>query len=42
MFKDLFNTKTTKPDIVMTVAGAVFAVWKAADTINEYKKENTK
>lgn len=41
MFKGLFGTrKTTKSDLILAIAGAVIGVWKAADTIKEYKADH--
>lgn len=38
MFKGLFGQRpTTKSDVIMALAGALIGVWKAADTIKEYK-----
>lgn len=38
MFKGIFKKSgPTKFDLVMTVATAVTAVWKAYDTVKEYK-----
>ena len=50
MFKGLFGTRpTTKSDVILAIAGAIIGVWKATDTIKEYKavqadtdKENEK
>ena len=40
MFKGLFGKRsTTKSDVVLSVAGAVIAVWKAFDTYKEYQAE---
>lgn len=38
MFK-LFKHKTTKADVIMAIAGAIVAGWKAIDTVHDYKTE---
>jgi len=38
MFK-LFRSRTTKADVIMAIAGAVVACWKAVDTVHDYKTE---
>lgn len=41
MFKGLLgNRATSKTDVIMAVAGAIIGVWKAVDTIKEYKSEH--
>jgi hypothetical protein len=41
MFKGLFGSRpTTKSDVVLAAGAAVMAVWKAADVLNQYKKEH--
>lgn len=32
--------KTTKPDVIMAIAGAVVGIWKAHDTITKYKVDH--
>lgn len=39
MFKSLFSHKKTKADVIFAVAAAVAGVWKAFDTVKEYKAE---
>lgn len=40
MFGGLFgNKKTSKTDVVMAVGAAVMAVWKAFDTVKEYRSD---
>lgn len=40
MIKSLFRKgKTTKFDVVMAGAAAIIAVWKAVDTVKEYREE---
>jgi hypothetical protein len=40
MFKSLMNRKTTKADVIMAIAAALVGVWKASDTIKDYKSQN--
>lgn len=39
MFKMMGKRRTTKADVIMAVAGALIAVWKAHDTIKEFKSD---
>lgn len=40
MFKKLFTKNdTTKFDVVMAVAAAIIASWKAVDTVKEYRAD---
>ena len=40
MFKGLMGKRrTTKADVVMSVAMAIIGVWKASDTIKEFKAD---
>ena len=41
MFKGMFGGKktTTKSDVILALAGALIAVWKAHDTVREFKKD---
>jgi len=40
MFRSMFTKRpTTKVDVLMAVAAAVAAVWKASDTLKDYKAE---
>lgn len=39
MFKNIFNKKTSKADVIMASAGALVGVWKAFDTYKTYKAE---
>lgn len=40
MFKKLFSKQpTSKFDVVMAVAAAIIAGWKAVDTVKDYKSE---
>jgi len=41
MLKGIFGGKrvTTKSDVILAIAGAIIGVWKAADTIQEFKKD---
>jgi hypothetical protein len=40
MFRGLFGTRaTTKSDVLLAVVGALFAAWKAIDTVKTYKIE---
>lgn len=42
MLKNLLNkTTTSKTDVVMAFAGALVGVWKAFDTLKDYKSEQT-
>jgi len=42
MFGGLFGKKsTTKADVAMALVAAVFGIWKAFDTVKEYKEENS-
>lgn len=34
-----FRSKTTKFDVIMSVAAAIVAVWKASDSIQQFKAE---
>lgn len=39
--KKLFGSrKTSKFDVVMTVAAAIVAVWKAVDTVKDFNHEH--
>lgn len=42
MFKGMFGGKkvTTKSDVILALAGALIAVWKATDTVKEFKKDH--
>lgn len=40
MIRKLFaKGPTTKTDVIFAVAGALAAIWKAQDTIKEYRQE---
>lgn len=39
MFKLFAKSSTTKFDVIMAVAAAVTATWKAIDTVKEYRSE---
>ena len=41
MFKGIFGGKraTTKSDVILALAGALIGVWKAVDTVQEFKKD---
>lgn len=39
MFKIFGSSKTTKFDVVMAVAAAVVASWKAVDSVKEYREQ---
>jgi hypothetical protein len=40
MFKGIFGkSSTTKFDVIFAVAGALVGVWKAVDTIKDYKAD---
>lgn len=41
MFKKLFDSKTTKFEVLMAATTAVAAVWKAVDTYRDYKSDIT-
>lgn len=42
MFKGLFGRKkiTHKSDVALAVVGALYALWKAQETWNEYKEDH--
>ena len=41
MFAALFGKRsTTKADVVMALVAAATALWKAYDTVNDYKVDN--
>lgn len=43
MFKGLLGKRaTTKSDVILALAGALIGIWKAVDTVQEYKKDNQK
>lgn len=39
MFKFFGKSKTTKADVIMAIAAGLVGIWKAADTIKEYKAD---
>lgn len=39
MFKTLLNRKTSKFDVIMALSAAVVAVWKAFDTVQDFKAD---
>lgn len=40
MFKGLMGKRpTSKADVIMAIAGAIIGIWKATDTIKDYKAE---
>jgi hypothetical protein len=40
MFKGLLGKRTTtKADVIMAIAAALVGVWKASDTIKQYKAD---
>lgn len=40
MFKKFMGHRpTSKADVVMAIAGAIIGIWKATDTIKDYKAE---
>jgi hypothetical protein len=40
MFGGIFGTrKTTKSDVILAVAGAIIGVWKAVDTVKEFRAD---
>ena len=40
MLKALFdNSRTTKADVLMALAVAIGSVWKAYDTVTDYKED---
>ena len=39
MFKMFGKRPTSKFDVVMAIAGAVVAAWKAVDTVKDFKHE---
>jgi len=41
MFKGLFSHKKTKADVIFAIAGAIVGVWKAHDTIQQYRAEQS-
>lgn len=42
MFKGLFSAKkVTKPDVILAVGAAAAAVWKAFDTIKDYRDQES-
>lgn len=42
MFGGIFGKRsTTKADVIMAIAGAIIGVWKAHDTIKDYKEDQS-
>lgn len=40
MFKGLLGKRTTtKSDVILALAGAIIGVWKAVDTVKEFKAD---